>query len=164
MNMMKQSSNGSHQRCLSETSVGGGPRASKRGLQESMQPFPFSAETDTSLDTNMESADHSFNDHDHMGSPSGPFGPRVVIDNTTSSMSSSLLSCPPPCSKKQRCDTAGEDDIMDESAISSHFRRDSSSSVSSSSAFSSPQTRHRKSRNGAFTGQDFQRLIISQMR
>lgn len=79
-------------------------------------------------------------------------------DDEDEEMSSSA-SCLPPSTKKQRFSTSRDEDDASMAASHTYSRRDSSSSVSS---FASQQSGHRKSRNRAFTGQDFQRLIISQ--
>jgi hypothetical protein len=79
-------------------------------------------------------------------------------DDEDAEMSSSGT-CAPPSAKKQRRSSDGDEDDTIMTASHTYSRRDSSFSVSS---IASQQSGHRKSRNRAFNGQDFQRLIISQ--
>ena len=79
-----------------------------------------------------------------------------IDDDVEMSMSASCL---PPCAKKQRRGPRDDDESM---VTNSHTYCRSDSSFSVSSFASQQQSGHRKSRNRAFTGQDFQRLIISQ--
>jgi hypothetical protein len=148
--------------------------AAKRSQLEPGQRLPPVANEDKSMECELEEEeDDATSNCASCASRPYPASPQVQQrhsqatswswrgDEEDAEIMSSSASCLPPSNKKQRRTSSNSRDGDEGMMASSHTysRRDSSSSVSS---FTSQQSGHRKSRNRAFTGQDFQRLIISQ--